>query len=1043
MQYSSIKYFILANKKIPLHIIIISTNIYTHHKMLNLSISPENLYCSILTICCAILVLALIYHIYYKKNPKIVFDRIISRGKFRSSISLIIFIISLFIFLSWLFIKLTNVSSNELVQYDNSENTITISAKPIPNDSVTYKVQFVNEPSKHQKEEIARLIDQWYQSKTIQSSEIASDSINDDVSNRRKPLFVEFSTSTSADSTEVKKSILTKIDSVANAHTPGLLWSTFYHIIDPGNQHMARTPMARGIALLLSIFGSIFLTGLFISVLTNIFDSRRERWAKGMLRYRGIKNHYVIVGCNEMVPNIINQIFANYRKRNNTHHNSYLDETLPYIIILTSSDVEAQRDILFSQLDKNEQKRIVFYYGNRSSAEDVKSLNPHKAKEVYVLGESVDKDRNGQITRNGEPHHDALNLTCVEHIATSLKATTDFSTPDSAIAKIANITWQILKGIYNGFVKLLKFLTPIVKNLFAKLGKSISSINGTKVGKTFNSLKISKEKLLNSIIETDDDDDLKDHEFEDIKLEGYQRPTPKTNNTPKEQISVATTSENTTTNEQEQEPVAKKAENKPERLICHVLFEYQTAFSIFQSADLAKEISEVIDFRPFNYYESWAQKVFVENKATLSFDNSNNKIVEYSPLDCNNINTQSDKHVHLVVVGMSKMGVAMALEAAHICHYPNFIDKGIRTRITFIDSHASQEMNFFKGRFKDMFEVARWRYIKADDYRTTGLFDKTRDEIYDETETWRDPLKDAASESPYKHLAQNSESFLDIEWEFIEGSLECPSVQHYLKQASLDNKSMLTVAICLPKAHQAIAAGIYLPREVFDNAKQVLIYQRESSDIIKPLKNKNIRPFGMLNCCYDIANDETAFIQAKLVNYVYNTYDKKATKIDDVNNISEISDKIEEYWKNCGVEDIWSNIYNANSIPAKLRAYNIATADFATMLETIKTNIIPFAKVEHNRWNVEKLLMGFRPLTEPERSNLASLLNATSHKSAEDLNGTDWKAERNALKSRPQKAHVDICPFDMLSSIDPYIHLADEAISKAIPHILKLSSETK
>lgn len=1013
--------------------------------MLNLFISPENTFGSFMLVTCiAILATTYVYCKFYKKNLRIVFDRIISRGKFRSSISLIAILISTIFFISWFFIKSANVSSNELVQYDNSENTITISAKPIPNDSVTYKVQFANEPSKYQKEGIAKLIDQWYQSKSANSSEIARDSIIDNVSSDKQPLTVEFSASANADSTYIKETIYAQIDSVIAAQpNPGLLWSTLYHIIDPGNQHMAKTPFARILALLLSIFGTVFITGLFISVLTNIFDSRRERWAKGMLRYRGIKNHYVIVGCNEMVPNIVNQIFANYRKRNNTHHNSYLDETLPYIIILTSSDVEAQRDILFSQLDKNEQKRIVFYYGNRSSAEDVKSLNPHKAKEVYVLGESVDKDRNGQITRNGEPHHDALNLTCVEHIATSLKATTDFSTPDSAIAKVANIAWQILKGIYNGLVKLLKFLTPIVKNLFAKLGKSISSINGTKVGKTFNSLKISKEKLLNSIIETDDDDDLKDHEFEDIKLEGYQRPTPKTNNTPKEQISVATTSENVTTNEQEQEPVAKKAENKPARLICHVLFEYQTAFSIFQSADLAKEISEVIDFRPFNYYESWAQKVFVENKATLSFDNSNDKIVEYSPLDCNNINTQSDKHVHLVVVGMSKMGVAMALEAAHICHYPNFIDKGIRTRITFIDSHASQEMNFFKGRFKDMFEVARWRYIKADDYRTTGLFDKTRDEIYDETVTWRDPLKDAASESPYKHLAHNNESFLDIEWEFIEGSLECPSVQHYLKQASLDNKSMLTVAICLPKAHQAIAAGIYLPREVFDSAKQVLIYQRESSDIIKPLKNKNIRPFGMLNCCYDIANDETAFIQAKLVNYVYNTYDKKATKIDDVNNISEISDKIEEYWKNCGVEDIWSNIYNANSIPAKLRAHNIATADFATMLKTIKTNIIPFAKVEHNRWNVEKLLMGFRPLTEHERNNLASLLSATSHKCAEDLNGTDWKAERNALKSRPQKAHVDICPFDMLSSIDPYIHLADEAISKAIPHILKLSSETK
>ena len=1017
--------------------------------MLNLFISAESTFGSFMLVTCvAILASACAYCIYYKKNFRIVFDRIVSRGKFRSSISLIAILISTIFFTSWFFIKSANVSSNELVQYDATENTITFSAEPTPNDSVTYKVQFANEPSKYQKDEIANLINQWYQSKSTHSSEIVSNSIADNVSSSNQPLTVEFSTSANADSTYIKETICAQIDSVVAAQpNPGLLWSTLYHIIDPGNQHMAKTPIARILALLLSLFGTVFITGLFISVLTNIFDSRRERWAKGMLRYNWhLSNHYVIIGCNEMVPNIVNQIFADYRKKHKTYKSNLLDERLPYILILTSSDVEAQRDILFSQLDKDEQKRIVFYYGNRASAEDIKSLRLHTAKEAYVLGESVDKDRIGQITNNGEPHHDTLNLTCVRLMANSLKNAQGQNPQNNTWGKVANTAWSVIKVFYKVLAKLLKLIFSLLNKGFKSLGKFIVSLNGTKIGKLTNSFKISKEKLLRSIIEADDDEDLKDRDFEDIQLEGYQRPMPKTD-APKPATATVTSNianGNAPKADNKQQDTADKKGNdkglKPARLICHVLFEYQTTFSIFQSADLKSEILQYIDFRPFNYYESWAQKVFVENNATLSFNNDKkDEAIIYKPLDNKGINEQSDKHVHLVVVGMSKMGIALALEAAHICHYPNFTEKGIRTRITFIDSQASQEMNFFKGRFKDMFEIARWRHIKADDYTIPGLFNKTRDDIYNEATTWRDPLKDSASESPYKHLANNSESFLDIEWEFIEGSLEYQSVQHYLTLAAQDSKSLLTVAICLPQAHQATAAGIYMPREVYAQAQQVLIYQRESAEIVNTLNNDKIRPFGMLECCYNLANDDKAFRQAKLVNFVYRSYndDSAEAKINEKEKINIIAQKAEEFWKECTVEEIWSNIYNANSIPSKLRAYDIAMADFTAMHNVIKRNLTSLATAEHNRWNVEKLLMGFRPLTKEESDSLKSLLAGTKYSCENDLKDSKWKEERNTLKKRPIKAHADIRPFDMLASIDPYIGLADYAISQAIPYILK------
>ena len=68
--------------------------------------------------------------------------------------------------------------------------------------------------------------------------------------------------------------------------------------------------------------------------------------------------------------------------------------------------------------------------------------------------------------------------------------------------------------------------------------------------------------------------------------------------------------------------------------------------------------------------------------------NCNGPHILYPPLDRDGIRAQSDRYVHLIVVGMSRMGVAMGVTAAHIDHNPNFVTQCFRTRITFIDPDA-------------------------------------------------------------------------------------------------------------------------------------------------------------------------------------------------------------------------------------------------------------------------------------------------------------------------------------------------------------------
>ena len=76
------------------------------------------------------------------------------------------------------------------------------------------------------------------------------------------------------------------------------------------------------------------------------------------------------------------------------------------------------------------------------------------------------------------------------------------------------------------------------------------------------------------------------------------------------------------------------------------------------------------------------------------------------------------------------------------------------------------------------------------------------------------------------------------------------------------------------------------------------------------------------------------------------------------------------------------------------------------------------ARVEHNRWNVEKLLMGFRKAREEE-----------------DRYSVQGIFEEELAKNKKLFIHHDIRPFDDLGSIKEL----DREFSKYIPWIIKMT----
>lgn len=403
---------------------------------------------------------------------------------------------------------------------------------------------------------------------------------------------------------------------------------------------------------------------------------------------------------------------------------------------------------------------------------------------------------------------------------------------------------------------------------------------------------------------------------------------------------------------------------------CHVLFEAQSTFAVFQrndietmfkkrtetddlwyttmrnslkdnQSDLAqleslkteydKRTEKLIDFLPFNFYETWAEKVLVWGK----YDPHNDGVapIVYTPLDGEGIDYESNRHVHLVIVGMTSMGVALAMKAAHIAHYPNFVrDPKLKTRITFIDLNADTEFDMLRGRYSALFEQC--------DYRVVDTLDDSRS---------------------YEHKGRG---LSDIEFEFVKGAVESRLVQKLLESwTSAENRSLLTIAICFEVPQKSIATALYMPQEVYKRALSILVRQNVSCSTIELVRQarqyNGLRAFGMLDECYDI--DDSSLLQAKRVNFIYNKIKpekKEWVPLDDT--------QADELWKSLTTVYRWSNIYNAHSIPTKLRSFGLEEPE---NLLADKDLLEKMAQVEHNRWVMERLIQGYRPTT-PEENQL-------------------------------------------------------------------------
>jgi len=327
--------------------------------------------------------------------------------------------------------------------------------------------------------------------------------------------------------------------------------------------------------------------------------------------------------------------------------------------------------------------------------------------------------------------------------------------------------------------------------------------------------------------------------------------------------------------------------------------------------------------RIYNTDERWARRILVDSDNRWPQMNLNMRNGDRITMD-------SDLFVHLVIFGMTSTGEVIAATAAKTCHHPNFITKGIRTKITVIDNDFSHNRGMFHGRYTDFMSMCHYRIRR---------------------------IRDNKWEEVYNHVPKEEYDFLDIEWEFIESVPDEFLLQNELNNYANCESSLLSVVVSGQEEKQNVSVALGLPKIYFDKSIPVWLYTRSETSLRTFFENTrydNIMPWGMLNS-YPTQEfwEEIAAKQLNL--FIERLYmeGNLETSYDEY--------EVERKWEQLPLEMRSSNIVNAAAIPVfvgSMRNWSYEVNDFTLSEEEIEV----FAHLEHIRWSVCALLRGYRPL---------------------------------------------------------------------------------
>lgn len=430
-------------------------------------------------------------------------------------------------------------------------------------------------------------------------------------------------------------------------------------------------------------------------------------------------------------------------------------------------------------------------------------------------------------------------------------------------------------------------------------------------------------------------------------------------------------------------------EHKNERLECYLMLSNMTSLWLMQTTGISSDLYHKVDVFATTPEDFMAKSIFVKLPNIQS---------PYPALDRKPIDINSETTIHLVIFGKNDLAEALAINAALVAHYPNYCrDHHLRTRISIVADDIFS--------WRDLL-VQRYQHLFANSYyRTINLEEEIPECFYHQ------PM-----------YGKTREDFVDVEWEFVNGNLRNDALRMKLEEWSESERQQLTVAICMEDQQRNFIEAFTLPEVLYKNQIPVLCYTEES-DMMDLMRNddryQSVFPFGSYICQMGIL--ESLKQLAKRVNYVYD-YCFSLPQNVPISSPSVIDErKLDNQWTQVGsLPKQYSNIFNAMTIGSKMHSLGHGQEDWQRYYALSKQEIEIMTEVEHNRWNIEELILGYRPVTDEEQKMIENDISLKK-------------------KFRGNKIHYDIRAFHDLrpDATGKQVYVYDLALTQGIPLIVK------
>lgn len=419
------------------------------------------------------------------------------------------------------------------------------------------------------------------------------------------------------------------------------------------------------------------------------------------------------------------------------------------------------------------------------------------------------------------------------------------------------------------------------------------------------------------------------------------------------------------------------------RPLCHLLLRGQSLLHMIRLEGFRQEIEDSLEVNAFTMEDQWSQMVALA-------------------LDREPIMKQTEKTIHLVIFGMSDLAELIAINAAHVCHFPNYLQKdhSLRTRITLINKASQEKCIPWLQKYKALFDNSYYRFVDAS----------------------RKP----AVTYIHKPMYADRGDFVDIEWEFVTATPYDVLVRNKLNMWATSPSQLLTVVFAYDNSEEGLNAALHLPEDVGASSVPVYVYM-SSDEAFRQIRHSgnmpHIMPFGMSNYGYDI--NIPLVRMAKNVNYIYDRcYEENDRNWDGHLRFSvEIDEEQKELsWaRKSGVKRM-SSICNAMTIGVKMRSMGFKEDEWEKFFDMSQEEIETLSEVEHNRWSVGELLLGWRPCNDQEQREVEADINM-----------------KEELKKR--KIHYDLRTYHDLrpDATGRSVQLYDRCLSACIPLIAKES----